>query len=234
MLDHRLSLAASLYVPCRLGCDIGSDHALLPCHLLRSGTCERMIVSDISEKALMHAAYQVHHQHLEDRVQLICADGLEAVTEPCGCISITGMGGETAAQILLSGQDRLHGCTLVISVHTDPFFTRQAIEKIGYRFTAEKLVYERGRYYIVWQCMPGFMHQTEEEVLYGSLLYKQPSELLTAYLQFRISVYKKKLTGLLSGRTPKAEEIVEAERALHFYQARLQELGGRDDASIDE
>ena len=193
-----------------------------------------MIISDISEKALMHAAYQVHHQHLEDRVQLVCADGLDAVTEPCDCISITGMGGETAAQILLSGHDRLQGCTLVISVHTDPFFTRQAIEKIGYRFTAEKLVFERGRYYIVWQCMPGSMHQTEDEILYGSLLYQEPSVLLLNYLQFRIGVYSRKLAGLLSGKQPKAEEVAEAERALRFYRERLQELGGSDHAAIHE
>lgn len=225
MLDHRLLLAASLYAPCELGCDIGSDHALLPCYLLRKDICKRMIVSDISEKALLHAANQVHHQHLEDRVHLVCADGLDAVTETCGCISITGMGGETAAQILQSGQDRLQGCVLVLSVHTDPFLTRRAVEQIGYQFTSEKLVFDRGRYYIVWRCEPGTMHQTEEEILYGSLLYHEPTELLKDYLHFRIHVYEKKYTGLLSGKQPKEEEISEATNALAFYRARLRDMG---------
>ena len=225
MLDHRLSLAASLYAPCKLGCDIGSDHALLPCHLLRKGICERMIVSDISEKALQHAANQVHRQHLESRVHLICADGLDAIDEPCGCVSITGMGGETAAQILLSGNSRLQNCVLVLSVHTDPFLARKAVEDIGYCFTEEKLVFDRGRYYIVWRCEPGVMHQSEEELLYGSLLYLEPPEILQNYLHFRIQISTKKYEGLISGTHPKEEEIEESLRALSFYRERLRDMG---------
>ena len=78
------------------------------------------------------------------------------------------------------------------------------------------------------------MHQTEDEILYGSLLYQEPSELLLNYLQFRIGVYSRKLAGLLSGKQPKAEEVAEAERALRFYRERLQELGGSDHAAIHE
>ena len=58
MLDERLSLAASLYDPCDLGADIGTDHGLLPCHLLRSGICRRMILADVSENALSRARAQ--------------------------------------------------------------------------------------------------------------------------------------------------------------------------------
>ena len=55
MLDERLSLAAALYEPCEWGADIGTDHAFLPCHLLRTGTCRHMIAADVSEKALARA-----------------------------------------------------------------------------------------------------------------------------------------------------------------------------------
>lgn len=231
MLDHRLSLAAYLYTKSRLGCDIGSDHGLLPCYLLRRGVCERMIISDISEKALMHAANQVRHQHLEDRVQLVCADGLDAVTEPCDCISITGVGGETAAQILLRGQEKLQGADLVLSVHTDPFLTRKAIEQIGYCMVEERLAFERGRYYIVWKCHPGTMHQSEDEILYGSLLYQTPSSLLKDYLWFRLQVLQKKRDGLVSGKMISEEELADAEHALRFYNERLKEIGEFDHAS---
>ena len=59
MLDERLSLAAALYEPCEVGADIGTDHGLLPCHLLKENICQQMIFADVSAKALRHAEEQV-------------------------------------------------------------------------------------------------------------------------------------------------------------------------------
>ena len=227
-MDHRLSLAASLYETCRVGCDIGSDHALLPVELLRRGICETMIVSDISEKALSHAAQQVHARHLEGRVRLVCADGLDAITEPVGCVSIMGMGGETAADILLAHPERLHGAVLILSVQTDPHLARRAVEQIGYHFERECLCFERGRYYQVWRCEEGRRSAlTDEEARYGSLVYTTPSPLLHDYLLFRLSISEKKRTGLLMGKEAKPDELREAENALTFYASRLALVEGR-------
>ena len=95
MLDERLSLAAQLYEPCALGADIGTDHALLPCYLLTHNICQQMILADVSPKALLHAEESVRRHHLEKRAHVRLADGLDALTEPCGCVSMMGMGGET-------------------------------------------------------------------------------------------------------------------------------------------
>ena len=114
MLDQRLSLAASLYEPCEWGADIGTDHAFLPCHLLRTGICRHMIAADVSENALARARTNLTRQHLSDRAEIVLADGLDAVTRPCGCISIMGMGGELMADILRTGQNKLHGAVLVL------------------------------------------------------------------------------------------------------------------------
>ena len=51
-LDERLSLAMDLFPACEEGADIGTDHGRLPCRLLEEGRCRRMILSDISPKAL--------------------------------------------------------------------------------------------------------------------------------------------------------------------------------------
>ena len=196
MLDERLSLAASLYTPCDLGADIGTDHALLPCHLLRAGTCRRMILADISEKALSHARAQVARQHLEGRAHLVLADGLDALDEPCGCVSIMGMGGESIACMLSRGATKLQGASLVLSAHTDLPLVRQSVQASGYHFVREELCRAAGRFYVVWKAEPGPTEYTPRELRLGPLLMEGNSSLLGDYLRWRCAVMEDKLRGL--------------------------------------
>ena len=139
MLDERLSLAAQLYEPCALGADIGTDHALLPCYLLTHNICQEMILADVSPKALLHAEESVRRHHLEKRAHVRLADGLDALTKPCGCVSMMGMGGETIRTVLLSGADKLSGAVLVLSSHTEQPLVRRTLPEIGYHIVQEKL-----------------------------------------------------------------------------------------------
>ena len=127
MLDERLSLAAALYEPCEWGADIGTDHAYLPCHLLRTGVCQHMIAADVSAKALDKARQNLTRQRLIQRAEVILADGLDAIDRPCGCVSMMGMGGELMANLLRKGQQRLQGAVLVLSAHTEQHLVRQAV-----------------------------------------------------------------------------------------------------------
>ena len=77
MLDERLSAAAALALPGELAADVGTDHGLLPCALLEAGVYQRMILTDISEKALSHARAEVSGRGLGDRVTFCCGDGLK-------------------------------------------------------------------------------------------------------------------------------------------------------------
>lgn len=222
MLDERLSLAAALYQPCVLGADIGTDHGLLPCHLLKQGICQRMILADVSPKALLHAKEQVRKQRLEARAELICADGLDALMAPCGCISIMGMGGELIGAILEKGRNKLQGTVLVLSAHTDLHLVRQAVQRIGYHLTAEKLCRAAGRFYVVWRAEPGKAPMTEEQIRYGQLLLQESSPLLHDYLAWRMAVLQSKLTGLRSARDPNAAAIAAIEQDIAYYHARLE------------
>lgn len=223
MLDERLSLAAELYIPCELGADIGTDHGLLPCHLLNTGICQRMILADVSPKALSHAENEVQRQHLQDRAMLVCADGLDAVTQPCGCISAMGMGGETLAGILRRGADRLQGAVLVLSAHTELHLVRQALQDIGYHITQETLCRAAGRFYVFWQAKPGSTAMTQEEIRYGSLMLETMSPMLKEYLLWRIKVLESKLNGLRSAAQPDESAIREVQADIAFYHARLED-----------
>ena len=221
-LDERLSLAAALYEPCALGADIGTDHGLLPCHLLEKNICQRMILADVSAKALRHAEAQVRAQGLEGRARLVCADGLDALTEPCGCVSIMGMGGETIADILRRGQSRLRGAALVLSAHTEQPLVRRAVRDIGYHLTRETLCQAAGRFYLFWRAEPGEAPMTEEAIRYGSLLWENTEgvPLLREYVHHRVAFTRSKLAGLQSASAPDEIAIAEARRDLDWYLAK--------------
>lgn len=223
MLDERLSLAAALYEPCDLGADIGTDHALLPCHLLKENICKRMILADVSPKALQHAKDQAIRQHLTDRAEVVCADGLDALTAPCGCVSVMGMGGETIAGILTRGQDKLQGAVLVLSAHTDLHLVRQAVVDIGYHIVREELCRAAGRFYVVWRAEEGAQVLTEEQIRFGPMLMHQPTPLLREYVFWRIRVLEDKVRGMRSALQPDEEAIAALQRQIAYYQRKLEE-----------
>lgn len=224
LLDERLSLAADLYEPCEWGADIGTDHAFLPCHLLQEGICHRMIAADISDKALAHARANLTRHGLLDRAVLTRADGLEAIDQPCGCISMMGMGGETMADILRRGREKLQGAVLVLGAHTELYLVRQAIGDIGYHIAQERLCRAAGRFYVFWRAEAGAETLTPDECRYGKLLWQGDATLLREYAAWRMRVHQERLNGLLAAVNPDEAAIRQAQADVNWYQAKKEEL----------
>lgn len=224
MLDERLALAASLYEPCEWGADIGTDHAFLPCHLLKQGICQRMIAADVSPGALGHARENLTRANLAGRAEIVLADGLDALTHPCGCVSIMGMGGLNMAEILESGQDRLAGAVLVLSAHTDQLEVRRCLGRIGYRIVQERICRAAGRYYIIWRCEPGTGSLSDEALRYGGLLWEEPADLLISYTQQQIRKLNTMLHGHLAAAQPDTDAIAELQADVAFYEHKLEVL----------
>lgn len=224
MLDERLSLAASLYEPCDWGADIGTDHAFLPCHLLRTGICQHMIAADVSEKALSRARENLTRQRLIDRAEVVLADGLDAVTHPCGCVSVMGMGGELMGKILRRGQDKLRGAVLVLGAHTELHLVRQAIQDIGYHIVQERLCKAAGRFYVFWRAETGQADMSAEEIRYGRLLWEEDSPLLREYAAWRRRVLQDRERGLLAATNPDTYAIREVQADIAWYTTELEEL----------
>ena len=224
MLDERLSLAASLYEPCDWGADIGTDHAFLPCHLLRTGICQHMIAADVSEKALSRARENLTRQRLIDRAEVVLADGLDAVTHPCGCVSVMGMGGELMGKILRRGQDKLQGAVLVLGAHTELHLVRQAIQDIGYHIVQERLCKAAGRFYVFWRAENGPADMSAEEIRYGRLLWEEDSPLLREYAAWRRRVLQDRERGLLAATNPDTDAIREVQADIAWYTTELEEL----------
>lgn len=224
LLDERLSLAAALYQPCEWGADIGTDHALLPCHLLREGICRHMIAADVSAKALIHARENLTRHHLLDRAEIVQADGLDAVTRPCGCISMMGMGGETMADILRRGRDKLHGAVLVLGAHTELHRVRGAIMDADYHITQERLCRAGGRFYVLWRAEAGAEALTPEEYRYGKHLWQGDGTLLREYAAWRMRVHQERLNGLLAAAHPREDALNEARADVAWYRSKQEEF----------
>ena len=224
MLDERLSLAATLYEPCEWGADIGTDHACLPCHLLRTGVCQRMIAADVSEKALSRARENLTRQRLIDRAEVVLADGLDAVTCRCGCISVMGMGGKTMACILRQGREKLQGAVLVLGAHTELDLVRQAIRDVGYHIVQERLCRAAGRFYVFWRAEEGPAAMSAEEMHYGRLLWAEESGLLREYALWRRRVLQDRKRGLQAAVTPNEEAIRAVQADIAWYTTKLEEL----------
>ena len=224
MLDERLSLVAAMYEPCQWGADIGTDHALLPRHLLMNGVCQHMIAADVSEGALANAKATLTRSHLLERAELILADGLAAITRPGGCVSISGMGGETMATILRDGADKLSGAVLVLSAHTEPELVRRAIVDIGYHLVREELCRAAGRFYLCWRAEPGAGSLTADEIRFGSLLWHTGSPLLRDYATWRRNVARKRLDGLRAAAAPDTDAILSISHEVAFYENKMEVL----------
>ena len=224
MLDERLSLAAELYEPCEWGADIGTDHAFLPCHLLRTGTCQHMIAADVSEKALARARENLTRQRLTDRAEIILANGLDAITRKCGCISVMGMGGELMGRILRRGQDKLQGAVLVLGAHTELHLVREAIRDVGYHIVEERLCRAAGRFYVFWRAEAGPTGMSAEELCYGRLLWQEEPTLLREYAAWRRRVLQDRERGLLAATIRDEAAIREVQADIAWYTTKLEEL----------
>lgn len=225
MPDVRLCLAAELYPECDLAADIGTDHALLPCLLLKSGRCKRMILTDISPDALNNARFHIGKAHLGSRVDFRLGNGLDPIAddESCGCISVMGMGGRNIAGILKEGSSKLHSAVLVLSAHTDLDLVRTAVMEIGYRFTREEVCLMDGRFYVFFRAEPGREELTDQQIRLGVRLFDHPSPILTDYLRRRIQVLEAKRSGLLSASEPDPDAIVHVDGDISFCRAALEQ-----------
>ena len=191
-MDERLSAAAALFPPVEVGADIGANHGLLTCHLLATGKAKRMWATDLSTDALGHARRNLRALGLEDRVSFAVGDGFSVITEPVQAAAILGMGGQTAAGIILSAPEDRLPAFLVLSTHTELSVARRSLYERGYEIREEVLVYCGGRYYVLMQAerTPGAQMPDERTLFLGPGLMRLSTETYQAYLRKKLSAYE--------------------------------------------
>ena len=145
-LDNRLKTAAAL---CRRGtivCDVGTDHALLACHLAMNGAKE-VIASDINDGPLEAARETVIRTGV-DNVRVLKSDGLQQI-DYADDVIICGMGGELIADIIAGCRFLSEDTRFILQPMTKAEILRRRLYSDGFTILEERTAYDGRRAYVV-------------------------------------------------------------------------------------
>lgn len=150
-LDRRLQCAACQV---RMGgrlADIGTDHALLPVALVRSGVCPYAVASDIRTGPAERARRAVEEAQLADRIEVRLGPGLSVLQpEEADDLVIAGMGGETIVSILGEAPwIRSSHFRLILQPMSRPEVLRRWLHRAGFLLEAEPAVEDGGHLYSI-------------------------------------------------------------------------------------
>lgn len=147
-LSPRLQAAAGMVRKGGEICDVGTDHALLPCRLYLDGE-RKLTAADINEGPLLSAKQTVmHYIGKEDAVRLVLSDGLDKI-DYADDIIIAGMGGELIARIISGCRFLSENTHFILQPMTKAEVLRRELYKNGFYIEKELTAKENDRNYVI-------------------------------------------------------------------------------------
>ena len=149
-LSLRLETIASLVPRGARVCDVGTDHARLPIHLIKNGIATTVIATDLNKKPLENAQKNLEASNVSG-IMLRHCDGLSGVAKnEADTIIVAGIGGEVISGILdrcdwLKSKD----ITLILQPTTSPETLRRFLSQNGFEILSETPVFENQKVYSV-------------------------------------------------------------------------------------
>ena len=101
MISKRLLTIASLIDNDAIVADIGSDHALLPCYLVREGIVSKAYAVDNKQGPLNAAIENIDAYGFQEQIIPVLSAGLNNLKEDVNTVVIAGMGYSTISKIIL-------------------------------------------------------------------------------------------------------------------------------------
>jgi tRNA (adenine22-N1)-methyltransferase len=182
-LSERLEAVAQFVPYGSKVADIGSDHAYLPCYLVKKGLVPFAIAGEVVLGPFESAQRQVKQEGLSNRISVRMGDGLD-VLQPgdVNCITIAGMGGTLIASILERGKEKLDGISrLILQPNISAVTIRKWLLENKWEIKDEEIIEEDGKIYEVLVAEKGqplkpYTNELETELLLGPFLIKKKGE----------------------------------------------------------
>ncbi|XJZ26256.1 tRNA (adenine(22)-N(1))-methyltransferase [Bacillota bacterium Lsc_1132] len=202
-LSDRLDLVAR-FVPAgsRLA-DIGSDHAYLPCHLVKKGTIPFAIAGEVVNGPYQSARKHVVSEGLAEAISVRLGDGLDVIEAgEVNCITIAGMGGPLITSILARGEEKLAAVNrLVLQPNIAAVSIRKWLLEHGWELIGEEIMEEDGKIYEILVAEKGdpfkpYGKNLEAELFLGPLLLQKKSAAFKVKWSTELETWKKIQTQL--------------------------------------
>jgi tRNA (adenine22-N1)-methyltransferase len=189
-MNGRLEEIFSAIEPCKIFADIGCDHGLMTEAVLRSGKCQKAVVSDVSKKCLEKAENLLKNYIDEGRVSSVVSDGFDNLPE-VDLALIAGMGGEEISLILKKAKNLPDKLVLQQMKNVDK--VRTFAVELGYKIKKDYVFYFGKVYYDLLVLEKGEDKLTEEEIEFGRTNLEKKGEAFISRLKIRME----KLNGFL-------------------------------------
>ncbi|MBO4359245.1 MAG: SAM-dependent methyltransferase [Erysipelotrichaceae bacterium] len=164
--------------------DVGSDHALLPCFLVKEGICPKAYAGEIAEGPLSRSRETIEKYGLEDKVFPVLSDGLSHAGDDVSIVVIAGMGYHTIKHILDSC-DVSRYQYFILQSNNDVDKLRQYISDHSYTIEDERVVHDGFYYQIIRFSADLHDSYTPKEIKYGPILLRNRDETFLSYLEER-------------------------------------------------
>jgi tRNA (adenine22-N1)-methyltransferase len=156
--------------------DIGSDHAYLPCHVVKTGQVPFAIAGEVVEGPYQSAKKQVMSEGLTEMVEVRKGDGLEVISiGEVDAITIAGMGGALISNILDNGKEKLRDVKrLILQPNLSAKSIRLWLLDHGWELIEEDILEEDGKIYEILVAEKGEPHKPYNHGNLDSLLLMGP------------------------------------------------------------
>ena len=169
-LDSRLEKISRLVRLDRVICDVGTDHALLPCRLYLMGA-KNITASDINDGPLKSAEATIK-KYLGrcENIRLVKSDGLDNI-DFADEIIIDGMGGDLIGDIVSRIRFANEETRLILQPMSKAEILRKRLYQSGYYLIDEHIVMDNAKPYLIMQAgYNGEVSQIDDYFAYTGLV----------------------------------------------------------------
>jgi len=243
-LSKRLKAVAAMITPGYRVCDVGTDHAYIPIHLVETGKCTKVLAMDLREGPLERAKSHIQRAGLEGKIETRISDGICNLGEDeADSVVIAGMGGEVILHILKADADKFRNLKeLILQPQSDVEKVRRYLRLNGFKIMDEDMVLEDGKYYPMFRLVPVDENPFWDKIpsgskkvcdLYGPMLISNGNSNLRKFLvkenrtlrQIKEELSKQELTETIEKRLKEVDKQLLNNEAAYSIMGEIKNAG---------